>query len=173
MTLTGPGALPSGAVLKFGSATPNANSGRATLNLNGGNYTVGALSVASFNAITANGTIATPATNGAKVVVHFGSLPAGIQIGQLVTRTSGTTTSTAYVIGIDYSTNDVLIGESSGITTAGSFTFAGTNPNGGSQIITNSNTTTPATLTFAGNATPSIFDGVINQATGAFNGPNG
>ena len=67
VTLTGPGALPSGAVLKFGSATPNANSGRATLNLNGGSYTVGGLSVATFNAVTANGTTATPATNGSKV----------------------------------------------------------------------------------------------------------
>ena len=88
VTLTGPGALPNGAVLRFGSATPNANSGRATLNLNGGSYTVGGLSVATFNAVTANGTTATPATNGAKYVAHFTALPAGIQIGQLVTRGS-------------------------------------------------------------------------------------
>ena len=163
VTLTGPGALPSGAVLKFGSATPNANSGRATLNLNGGSYTVGSLSVATYSAVTANGTIVTPATNGTKVVVHFTTLPTGIQIGQLVTRGG----STAYVTGIDYSTNDVLLGETSGITTAGAFTFSATNPAGGSQVITNNSTATPSTLTFAGGSTASVFDGVINQGTGA------
>ena len=67
VTLSGPGALPVGAALRFGSATPTANSGRATLNLNGGSYTVSSLSVATFNAVTANGTTAAPATNGANI----------------------------------------------------------------------------------------------------------
>ncbi len=167
VTLTGPGALPSGAILKFGSATPNANSGRATLNLNGGNYTVGGLSVASFTAVTATGgTYPAAANNGAKVVIHYPRLPAGIQIGQLVNNGG----SVAYVVGIDYSTNDILLGESSQITPGndptGTLTFQATAPST-TQVITNNNTTTPGTLNFAGGLVASVFDGVINQAAGA------
>jgi fibronectin-binding autotransporter adhesin len=168
ITLSGPGALPLGNVLRFGSATPTAANGNATLNLNGGSYTIGGLSIASFNSVTANGTQLNPNTNSSagKVMIHFATLPAGIQIGQLVSRTG---VGNNYISGIDYSTNNVIFGDTGPVNSSGSFTFTSTSAGSGNQnqIITNTNTAAPSTLTFAGGATPSVFDGIITQAAGA------
>jgi fibronectin-binding autotransporter adhesin len=170
ITLTGPGALPAGSVLTFGSVNPNnanANTGNATLNLNGGTYSVGGLSIANFNSTSATGSLLNPnpnnTTNGS--IIHFDTLPAEIQIGQ---RASVGATL-AMVTGIDYTTNNVLFGDTPQLTTGGTFNFLSTAPGSGNQnqIITNTNTAAPATLDFAGGSSASVFDGVVTQAAGA------
>lgn len=168
--LSGTGALPVGANLQFGSAAPFAANGNATLDLNGGIYNVGSLTIASYNSVTASGTLLSPDPSSAagKIVVHFARLPAGLQIGQNVSQTGATQSD--IITGIDYSTNDVILGDTNSATTyvSGTFSFNNTAAGSGTQIVTNTNTATPATLIFAGGSTASVFqDGQINQATGA------
>jgi fibronectin-binding autotransporter adhesin len=164
--LASAGALPVGTVLQLGSVgqligTTN-NGSNVILDLNGQSPTVGGLSVAGANyaSVTANSTAVL--TGGGKVLARFASLPAGIQIGQRVTRGG----SVDEVMGIDYTLNDVLLGENGGINSSGSFTFATNAPPGGRQVVTN-NSATPVTLTFAGGSTPSTFSGVITQGATA------
>jgi autotransporter-associated beta strand protein len=161
-----PNALPANAILQFGSQTPNTANGNATLNLNGGTYTIAGLSTSSYTSVTATGTAFNTGNSGARITVSFPTLPPGIQVGQLVTRGG----SVAYVTTIDYATNTIGLGDASGITSSGTFTFSGSGPLNDTtrnQAITNTNTANPATLIFAGGQTASVFDGQINQGAGA------
>ena len=165
--LLGPGALPVGANLRFGSGfavgtTPSyapsttpgntAASGQGTLDLNGGSYTIGGLNLSNFTtSATAVGTSVAfvNQTNNAGTdahLFHFSSLPAGLQVGQAVTYNNGT--NGTVIVDIDYTTGNIRFGDD-----ATSMPFQGS---GGSY-----DPPTPITFKFIGNSTVNPPNGAL------------
>jgi len=192
-------ALPSTTKLIFGSSNTANNQGTATLDLNGGSYSVAGIGVQSYTAqLNQSVTLPFPNPNPPGIptsnnrIFHLTNpiVPGSIQIGQTVNGvlSTGGTTGSTMVVGIDYTTNDVILGDQTGFnnTTANvtALNFLGTQPVAG-QVIGNGSTTSDATLTITGTSSfaGNIVDGVVADPNGGtagtkktniiFTAPNG
>jgi fibronectin-binding autotransporter adhesin len=199
--LASSGALSPSTKLIFGSGNTANSNGNATLDLNGGSYSVNGIAVQSYTAqVNQPVTLPYPNPNPAGIPTsnnrnfHLTNpiVPGSIQIGQTVTEvlSTGTPAAPTMVIGIDYTTNDIILGDNTAFnnTTANvtGLTFNATQPLASGQTIGNSSTTSDATLTitatssFAGNIVDSVLaDPAVSTSGGtkktniAFTAPNG
>ena len=199
--LASPGALSPSTKLIFGSGNTANSNGNATLDLNGGSYSVNGIAVQSYTAqVNQPVTLPYPNPNPSGIPTsnnrnfHLTNpiVPGSIQIGQTVTEvlSTGTPAAPTMVIGVDYTTNDVILGDNTAFnnTTANvtGLTFNATQPLASGQTIGNSSTTSDATLTitgtssFAGNIVDSVLadpavatSGGTKKTNIAFTAPNG
>ncbi len=184
--LASAGALPSTTQLVLGSSNTANNNGTATLDLNGGNYSVAGIAVQSYAAqLNQAVTLPFPDPNPPGIptsnnrIFHLTNpiVPGSIKIGQTVNGvlSTGGTTANTMVVGIDYTTNDVILGDQTGFnnTTANitGLNFLGTQPVAG-QVIGNGSTTSDATLTITGTSTfaGNIVDSVLGDPNVAGSG---
>jgi fibronectin-binding autotransporter adhesin len=179
--LASAGALSPSTTLFFGSANTANNNGSATLDLNGGNYSVAGIAVQSYTAQVNQGVVLPfpnpPGGNNRIFRLANPIVPGSIQIGQTVTDVLSTgTAATTMVIGVDYTTNDVILGDNTGFnnTTANltGLTFNATQPLASGQTIGNSSTTSDATLSISGTSSfaGNIVDSVLADPAVATSG---
>ena len=109
----------------FGSGNTANNNGSATLDLNGGTYQANGIAVQSYTAqVNLPVTLPFPNPNPPGIptsnnrIFHLTNpiVPGSIQIGQTVTDvlSTGAAGATTMVVGIDYTTNDVILGDQTG-----------------------------------------------------------